>query len=172
MKNEYISLYIRHSNIFLKTGRSETVRWFLTFCLSSRLWIGTTMAIFHSVWNIPDSIQEEKMECNDFQIVLLQICNLQMLIWSSPCALLGRNFLITLKISYSVKVIVFKDSLGRCIIWIGKLLPVSLWVYCFKRNRLNNSLFSLKATADWWLWIKGGIQGIFLLLRNRFNMDQ
>ena len=26
IKNEYISLYVRHSNIFPKTGRSETGR--------------------------------------------------------------------------------------------------------------------------------------------------
>ena len=60
IKNEYILLYIRRSNIFPKIGRSETGRKFLTFCLSSRLWIGTTLAFSHSVGKIPDSIQEEK----------------------------------------------------------------------------------------------------------------
>ena len=37
IKNEYISLYIRRSNIFLKTGRSKSGRQFLTFFLLNKL---------------------------------------------------------------------------------------------------------------------------------------
>ena len=159
------------SNIFPKIGRSETGWWFLTFSLSSCLWIGPTLPILHSVGKISDSIQEGKIKCNGLQIALSQIYTMRMLIWSCPWALLGSNFLITLRISSSVKFIVFKDSFVLRNIWVGKLLPVSIRVHCFTKNELNNSLFSLKSTTNRLLWIKGGMQGV-LLLRKFFDMDQ
>ena len=104
-----------------------------------------------------------KIKCNGLQIALSQICTMRMLIWSCPCALLGSNFLITLKLSSLVKFIVSKDSFVLRNNWVGKVLPVSIWVHCFAKNELNNSLFSLKSTTNWLLWIKGGIQGIFFV---------
>lgn len=99
LKNWYISLYIRRLNVFLKIGRSEAGREFLTFCLPSRLWIGTTLAVFHLVWKIPNSIQKKAIKYNGLLIVLPQVCNRWILIWSCLCALLGFNFLIILKTS-------------------------------------------------------------------------
>ena len=144
----------------------------MTFCLSFRLWIGTTWAIFYSVGKIPDSIPEGKIKCNGLQIALSQICTMRMLIWSCPCALLGSNFLITFKISWLVKFIVFKDSFVLRSNWVCKLLPISKWVHCFANNELTNSFVSLKSITNWLLWIKGGIQGIVLLLRKLCNMNQ
>ena len=127
--------------------------------------------IFHLVGKIPDSIRKENIKYNGLHIALLQICNMRMLIWSCPCALLGFNFFKSLKISSSVKFIIFKDSFVLRNIWVGKLLPVSTWVHGFAKNELNNSLFSLKSKTNWLLWIKGGIHGTFLLLKKLFNMD-
>ena len=56
IKREYVSLYIRRSNIFPKIGRNETGRLFLTFCLSCRLDVvvvrrDTTITLFGAYCN-------------------------------------------------------------------------------------------------------------------------
>ena len=73
-----------------------------------------------------------------FHIALSQICNMQMwmLIRACPYALFRFNSLITLKISSSVRFIIFKDSFVLRNIWVIKSLPALIWVQCFAGNDL------------------------------------
>ena len=91
IKNEYTSFYIRLLNVFPKIGTNETGWLFLIFCFSSCLWIGTILAVPHSVGKIPG----RKMKYRGLHSPLSQIWNMRMLIQSNPYALLGFNFLIT-----------------------------------------------------------------------------
>ena len=78
-------------HVFTKIGRNETGWLFLTFCFSSCLWIGTILAVSHSVGKIPG----RKMKYRGLHSPLWQIWNVWMLIRSNPYALLGFNFIIT-----------------------------------------------------------------------------
>ena len=104
---------------------------------------------------------EDVLRWVGLHITLSQICFMRMLIWSCPCALIGFNFPITLKISSSVKFIVLKDSFVLHNIWVDELLPASIWVHCFTKNEWINSFFYLNSATHRLLWIKGRIQGIF-----------
>ena len=104
---------------------------------------------------------EDVLRWVGLHITLSQIFYVRMLIWSCPCALIGFNFPITLKISSSVKFIVLKDSFVLHNIWVDELLPASIWVHCFTKNEWMNSFFYLNSTTHRLLWIKGRKRGIF-----------
>ena len=44
--------------------------------------------------------------------------------------------------------------------------------HCFAKKELKSSAFSLKSVTKLFSWNNGGIRGIFLLFKKRFNRDQ
>ena len=54
----------------------------------------------------------------------------------------------------------------------GRSLFVFIREHCFAKELLNISVFSLKFVMNLSLCNNGGMQGIFLLFKNVFNIDQ
>ena len=127
---------------------------------------------FFPLWNFPFSKHDQKIMPSDLQIDSSQNFNIWILIISWPWALLGLRFLIIFKISYA------KNSTDRNDLHVflrrteGSLLLLLTREYCFEKKSLRSSAFSWKSMMSLPLCRRGGIQGIFLLFRNVFNIDQ
>ena len=98
--------------------------------------------------------------------------NMRMLNMSWPWALLGSSFLINVAISSLVKVTVEIDLSVFLQILEGSSLELFIIEHCLAKKQLNNSAFFLKSVTYLFWWKRGGIQGILLLFKNNFNIDQ
>ena len=54
----------------------------------------------------------------------------------------------------------------------GSLQELFMKEFCSARKELNISVFSLRSVTYLFWYLKGGIQGIFLLCKNIFKVDQ
>ena len=130
--------------------------------------MGATLAFFQWKWKTPVSRHDVKIVCKGLQTALLHNLNIQILSWS--WALLGCNFRITFKISFSENLTVLKHVLVCGKSWGG------IWLSFFKREhnlakwKLKISLFTWKSVTNLSSWSKGDIQGIFLPLKKRFRI--
>ena len=140
--------------------------------MSLFLWTGTTFAFFHSVGNSPCFIQD----CNINQAVLHMDLphsfNMRLHNMSWPWALLGSMFWINVAISSIVKVTVEIDLSVFLQRLKGSSLELFIMEHCLAKKQLNNSVFFLKPVTYLFWWKRGGIQRIFLLFNNDFNIDQ
>ena len=82
------------------------------------------------------------------------------------------RFVIIFRISSLVKRIVDSDPRVFIIKIVGRTLLVFIREHCFAKKALNISAFLLKSMINLFSCSNGGIQGIFLLFRNVFNIDQ
>ena len=76
------------------------------------------------------------------------------------------------RISSLVKRIVDSDSWVFFVKVAGRSLQVFIREHCFPKKVLNISAFLLMSMKNLFSYSNGGIQGIFLLCRNIFNIDQ
>ena len=102
------SLYIKRSSILPLIGSSETGLKFLTSCLLSFLCMSTTLAFFQWIWKTPVSRHDVKIIRKNLQIALSLNLSIQILILSRPWALLGSDFRITFKMSFSENLAILK----------------------------------------------------------------
>ena len=111
-----------------------------------------------------------KISSNGLQIDFPQIFNNRMLIISWLCALFKSNFWIILNTS-SLDNLIFDKYLS--VMWSleGTLLSLLNREHFLAKNKWNSLAFLKKIVANSFLWNKGGIMGIFLLLREVFNRD-
>ena len=70
------------------------------------------------------------------------------------------------------KLTVLSDLLVSFARLLGKTLLLFNRVHWFAKKVLKSSAFSLKFVINLFSWNRGGIQGIFLLFRKVFKMDQ
>ena len=108
----------------------------------------------------------------DYTVDSLQIFNIQILIILWLWALLGLKFLITFKISYVENSTNESDLHGFLVRTKGSLPLLLTREHCFEMKSLKSSAFSLKLMINLPLCNRGKIQGIFLLFRKVFNIDQ
>ena len=136
---------------------------------SSFLQTRTKLASFHSYGNKSVFKHSRKMHSSGLQIVLPQIFNIRILIWSWPYASLGSSFFNIFAVSSSKNRIVLRRFLVEKINWLGRLLLLSIIEHCFAKIALKSSIFSLKSVTNLFAWKRGGIKIIFLLFKNSFS---
>ena len=133
---------------------------------------GTTFAFFHTEGNVPLSRQDLKLNSKGGKVESPHNFSIHILIMSCPWALSGSRLFIILAISALVigidesVLIVFMLSLA------GISIALSIKVHCWDKKLLNTSTLSLKFEMNLLLWNSGGMQGIFLLIRNVLKSDQ
>ena len=130
------------------------------------------ICFFHSEGNVPISRQDLKISSKGGKIDSPHNFSIRILIMSCPWALFGSRFFIILAISLqvtgihqSVLVVFYVQSRMNftCIAYHSALLSKKL---------LSSSALSIKFKMNLLLWNSGGMQGIFLLMRNVFKSDQ
>ena len=82
------------------------------------------------------------------------------------------RFLIIFKISYVENSTDESDLHVFLVRAEGSLLLLLTRAHCFEKMSLKSSAFSLKSMVKLPLCNRGGMQGIFLLFRKVFNIDQ
>ena len=133
---------------------------------------GTTLAFFHSWGNLPLFKQSLKIIERGLQIEFRHSFIIRILSISWLCALFGSKWLIVLAMSLLENCI---ESRRLFVSWgrlVGKTLLLLKREHWFTKKWLNNSAFSLKSVTNLFSWKRGGMQGIFLLFKNVFNIDQ
>ena len=163
---------MRRSKILLQIGIKEIPLWFFRLCLFPFLCTGTTLAFFHSWGNLPSFRQSLKNIERGFQVEFPQSFIIRIPSISWRCALFESKWLIILAMSLLEK---FIESRHLFVSWgrsVGKTLLLLKREHWFTKKWLNNSVFSLKSVMNLFLWKRGGMQGIFLLFKNVFKIDQ
>ena len=130
------------------------------------------LAFFHSWGNLPLFKQSLKIIERGLQIEFPHSFIIRILSISWPCALFGSKWLIILAMSLLEK---FIESKHLFVSWgksVGKTLFLLEREHWFTKKWLNNSVFSLKSVMNLFSWKRGGMQGIFLLFKNVFNIEQ
>ena len=121
-------------------------------CSSFFLWIGTTLAFFHSLGNIPSFRQFLKMISSGFQMESPHNFNIRMLIMSCPWALLGSSFLIISPMWSAEK---WNDSRSDSVWTVktdGSLLSFTRGVHWSAKYELKRSHFFLMSDTNLSLW--------------------
>ena len=122
------------------------------------------VSFFHSWGNLPSLTQSLKIIERGLKIEFPHSFIIWILSMSWQCALFGFKLLIILAMSLLEKYIELRHLLKTLL-----LLKREHW---FPKKRLNNPAFSLITVMNIFSWKTGGMQGIFLILRNVFNIDQ
>ena len=140
--------------------------------MSHLLWTATTFAFFHSLGVFPLSKQDWKINFRGLQIEVSHILIIRILIISCPWALFGSRFLIIFRISSVEKSIVDRDSCVFLVRVTGSSLLLLTIEHWLAKKLLKILAFSLKSVTNLSWCSSGGMQGIFLLFRKVFNIDQ
>ena len=136
------------------------------------VWIGTTLAFFHSIGNFIWLRHDLKTIERGLHKERPHSFNIQILIIAWPWALLGsRLFIIFIMFSFNIWTLLRRFSARN-----SKLFGSSLLLFgsehCSAKNVLKSSAFSLKLITNLLLWNTGVMHGIFLSFKNIFNIDQ
>ena len=131
---------------------------------------GNNISFFPSDRNFPFSIQHRKVNWSSFYIELPHISIIRILIISWPWALFGSNFWITFAMSFQLKLM--EEITFSLILNKNKESTLELFIgeHWLAKTLLKNS--ALYLVLYLFQWSSGEIQGIFLLLRNDFKIDQ
>ena len=92
--------------------------------------------------------------------------SIRILILSWPWALLGSNFRITFKISFSENLTVLKHVFVCGKSWGGIWLSFFKREHCLAKTELKILLFTWKLVTNSSSWSMGGMQGIFYRWKN------
>ena len=130
------------------------------------------LLFFHSRGNFPLSRDDLNINSSDLQREASQGFTIKILTMSWPWGLFGSKFLITFRISSFVKRIIDSDSWVFFVKVVWRSVQVFIREHYFAKDVLNISAFLLKSMINLFSYSKVGIQGIFLLFRNIFNIDQ
>ena len=127
------------------------------------------ICFFHTqeeIFHFQDMINSNGLQREASQSFIIRI-----LLISWPWALSGSRFLIIFKISSLVKRIVDSDSWFSFVKVVGSSLQVFTREHYCAKKVLNISAFLLKSVINLFSCSNGGIQEIFLLFKNIFNID-
>ena len=134
-------------------------------CLSFFLWIGTTLAFFHSTGNFIWLRHDLKIIERGLHKEGPHSFNIRILIISWPWALLGsRLFIIFIMFSFDIWTLLRRLSVRN-----SKFFGTSLLFFgskhCSAENALKSSAFSLESITISLSWNTGGMHGIFCHLK-------
>ena len=129
-------------------GSSKTGLQFLTNCLLSFLYMGTTLPFFQWIEKTPVSRHDVKIICKCVQMALLLSLSIRVLFLSLPWALIGSNFRITFKISFSENLTVLKYVFVCGKSWGGIWISLFKKEYCLAKWELKILLFTWKSVTN------------------------
>ena len=136
------------------------------------LWIGTTIAFFHSDGKMSCVRQDLKIILRGLQMESSHNSSMRILVISSPWALFESSLLIMFMISSTEKAPSESDFSvikGKS---DGNVFLLSINKHCFAKKEWKISLFSVKSVVNLLSWKSCGIQEIFQSFKRVFNRVQ
>ena len=132
--------------------------------------MGATLGFFQWIGKAPVYRHGVKIICKGLQIALSLNLSIQILILSWPWAMLGSDFRITFKMSFSEKIMVLEHVFVCAINWGGIQLLFFKREHFLAKLELKISLFTWKLVTN--ISSIGGMQGILLPLKKHLRIDK
>ena len=132
---------------------------------------GHNEAFFQWIGKNPVSRHDVKITCKGLQIALSLNLSIRILILSWPWALLGPNFQITFKISFSENLTVLKHVFVRGKGWGGTRLSFFKREHYLGKWELKISFFTWKSVTNLSSWSMGGYARNFLSFKNVLELS-
>ena len=138
---------------------------------SSFLWTGTTFNFFHKSRNFFSFKVVANNNKRGKAIGSPQICIIFIEILSQSCALFALKVFMISDISFWLT---GKELILTFILYANwsSVFPLFICAHIDAKKSLERLAFTQKSEIDLLLTSKGGIDGIFLLYKNWFNIDQ
>ena len=161
-----VQIFFHILEVMKLVGSFLTLVYHLFYELEPRL-------LFYQPWgNWNFSMQDLNFFSKCFEMDSQQILTITILIISWWWAWLGSGSRIILAISWLLNDF---DEITFSVLFEnveGTLLERFIKEHCSAKKELNISTFSFKSVIHLFCWLEGGIQGIVLLFKNIFKVDQ
>ena len=135
----YFPVFSPHMGLYLpgKTPHLDTFHTVIAYHLSCKQELNCLSSILVEM----SQKHSWKIHSSALQTVSPQVFNMQILMWSWPCTLLGSKFCIILAVSSSENLIVFRRFSAEYINQLGRLLLLPINEHCLAKNILKSSTF-------------------------------